>query len=118
LPDEAISGFASWVQHELWTFVYDGLDVSDMVDRLNFLLQLNLDTHCPTKTVRTSNLDCKVTSVAVKQAIRRKNREYVKHGNSQKYKELKKEVQAELKLACTKIISKQLNSKGLRTIPG
>ena len=98
-------------KHEPWTFVYDGLDVSDMVG-LNFLLQHNLDTHCPTKTVRTSNLDGKVTSVAVKQASRRKNREYVKHGNSQKYKELKKEVQAELKLACTKIISKQTELEG------
>ena len=43
-----------------WTFVYDGLDVSDMVARLNFLIQLDLDNYCPTKTVRTSNLDGKV----------------------------------------------------------
>ena len=117
LPDEAISGFASWVQHEPWTFVYDGLDVSDMVDRLNFLLQHNLDTHCPTKTVRTSNLDGKVTSVAVKQASRRKNREYVKHGNSSKYKELKKEVKSELKLAQRSSTNK-MNLQGLRIIPG
>ena len=102
----------SLVQHEPWKFVYDGLDVSDMADRQNFLLQLNLDTHSPTKNVRTSNLDGKDTSVAVKQASRRKNREYVKHGNSQKYKELKKEVQAELKLACTKIVSKQTELAG------
>ena len=91
LPDEAISGFASWVQHELWTFVYDGLDVSDMVDRLNFLLQHNLDTHCPTKTVRTSNLDGKDTSVAVKQASRRKiesmsNMEIAKNTKSRRKK--------------------------------
>ena len=62
----------SLVQHEPWKFVYDGLDVSDMADRQNFLLQLNLDTHSPTKNVRTSNLDGKDTSVAVKQASRRK----------------------------------------------
>ena len=83
-----------------------------MVARLNFLIQLNLD-FCPTKTVITSNLDGKVTTVAVKQASRRKNREYMKNGNSQKYKELKKEVQAELKLACSKILSKQSELAGI-----
>ena len=75
------------------------------------------DTHCPTKTVRTSNLDGKVTSVAVKQASRRKNREYVKHGNSSKYKELKKEVKSELKLAQRSSTNK-MNLQGLRIIPG
>ena len=64
-----------------------------MVDRFNFIVQLNLDTHCPTQTVKSTNLDGKVSSLAVKQASRRKNREYVKHGNSAKYKELKKEVE-------------------------
>ena len=96
LPDEAISNFASWIQHEPWTFVYNGIDTSDMVDRFNFIVQLNLDTHCPTQTVRRTNLDGKISSVAVKQASRRKNREYAKHGNSAKYKELKKEVKVKL----------------------
>ena len=39
LPREAVAGFAQWVQHEPWTFVYDGTSVSDMVDRFNFLAQ-------------------------------------------------------------------------------
>ena len=110
LPDEAISRFAGWIQHEPWTFVYNGTNPTDMVDRFNFLIQLNLDTHCPTKTVRGTNLDGKIQSEAVKQASRRKNREYAKHGNSSKYKELKKEVKVKLKDATTKFLNKQADN--------
>ena len=107
LTDAAISRFASWIQHEPWTFVYNGRDTSDMVERFNFLIQLNLDTHFPTKTVKTTNLDGKISSMAVKQASRRKNREYAKHGNSAKYKELKKEVKAKLSDATASFLNKQ-----------
>ena len=81
LPAEALSDFASWVQHESWAFVYDGRNPTDMVERFNFLVNFNLDHYCPTKTLKTTNLDGKITSVAVKQASRRKNKEYTKHGN-------------------------------------
>ena len=90
LPNEALAGFASWVQHQSWEFVYDGRDASDMVERFNFIVNLNLDQYCPTKTLKTTNLDGKICSIAVKQASRRKNREYAKNGNSSKYKDLKK----------------------------
>ena len=45
--------------------------------------------------------------MAVKQASRRKNREYAKHGNSAKYKELKKKVKAKLSDATTRFFNKQ-----------
>ena len=67
LPAEAISSFASWVQQESWEYVYDGADPSDMVNRFNFLVNLNLDLHCPTKTLKTINLDGKLSSPEVKQ---------------------------------------------------
>ena len=107
LPREAVAGFAQWVQHEPWTFVYDGTSVSDMVDRFNFLVTLNLDHHCPTKIFRTSNLDGKICSPAVKQACRRKNREYLKHGNTPRYKALKTLVQDKLKEASRNFLTKQ-----------
>ena len=105
----AISGFASWVQHESWEFVYNGRDSSDMVSRFDFLVSLNLDHYCPTKVVRTTNLDGKISSVAVKQASRRKNREFSKNGNSAKYKCLKKEVKNKLKEASVEFLEKQVN---------
>ena len=62
LPNDAIAGFASWVQHESWKFVYDGVDVSDMVQRFDFLVNLNLEHYCPTKTIKITNLDGKICS--------------------------------------------------------
>ena len=109
LPREAIRDFANWIQQESWEFVYDGADSSDMVDRLNFKINLNLDAHCPTKTIKTTNLDGKICSVAVQQASRRKNREYTKNGNSDKYKELKKVVKLKLKEAAVSFLDKQTN---------
>ena len=85
-----------------------------MVDRLNFLIQLKLDTYFPTQSVRTSNLDGKISSVAVKQACRRKNREYLKHGNGQRFKELRKVVKIQLKNACSKLLSKQVEWSNTR----
>ena len=40
---------------------------------------------------------------------RRKNREYVKHGNSDKYKELKKEVKTSIREATTNFLRKQIS---------
>ena len=107
LPAEALSDFVSWVQHESWAFVCDGRNPTDMVERFNFLVNYNLDHYCPTKTLKTTNLDGKITSVAVKQASRRKNREYTKHENSAKYKELKKDVKVKLKEASVNFLEKQ-----------
>ena len=104
-----MADFASWIQHESWVFVYDGFSSSDMVERFNFLINLNLDQYCPTRTIKTTNLDGKISCPAVSQASRRKNREYLKNGNSEKYKELKKEVKVKLAQASTKFIEKQTN---------
>ena len=80
-----------------------------MVSRFDFLVSLNLDHYCPTKVVGTTNFDGKISSVAVKQASRRKNREYSKNGNSAKYKCLKKEVNNKLKEASVEFLQKQVN---------
>ena len=56
LSADALSGFASWVQHESWEYVYDGADPSDMVNRFNLLANLNLDLYCPSKTIKPTNL--------------------------------------------------------------
>ena len=108
LPQSAVAAFGNWIQHEPWTFVYDGINVSDMVSRFNFLIQLRLDIHCPTKSIKISNLDGKFCSAAVRQACRRKNREYAKNGNSQRYKMLKKEVKNKIRDETKKFLAKQV----------
>ena len=78
-----------------------------MVHRFNSLWQYYLDLTCPTKTIRVSNLDGKFHSPAIKQACRRKNREYEKNGNSQKYKELKWILKSTIKDETRKFLNKQ-----------
>ena len=80
-----------------------------MVSRFNFLINLNPDHYCPTKTMKTTILDGKISSAAVKQASRRKNREYTKNGNSAKYKELKNELKVKLKESTVNFLNKQVN---------
>ena len=107
LPLEALNGFAQWIQHEPWTFVYDGTSASDMVARFDFLVNLNLNHHCPVRTFRTSNLDGKICSPAVRQGCRNKKREYLLHGNTTRYKQLKKAVKIKLKEASVNFLEKQ-----------
>ena len=108
LPQEAVLSFGNWIQQEPWTFVYDGTNVSDMVERFNFLIELRLNIHFPSKTIKFSNLDGKLSSASIKQACRRKNREYLKNGNSAKYKALKKEVKRKIQEETKKFLNKQV----------
>ena len=80
-----------------------------MVNRFDFLINLNLDHYCPTKTIKTTNLDGRISHAAVKQASMRKNREYTKNGNATKYKALRKEVKIKLKEASIAFLDKQVN---------
>ena len=112
LPNSALAKFAQWVQHEPWTFVYDGRNSSDMADRLTFLLDLQVNQCCPLRTIKSTNLDGKFKSVSVDQICRRKKREYQKHGNSAKFKQLKKQVKEALKVAARKFINKQVELTG------
>ena len=89
-------------------------DPTDIVESFNFLLELNLEQCCPTKTIKSTNLDGKIRSVAVDQACRRKNREYIKHGNSAKFKKLKKEAEATLKKTTSNFLSKQIELVGAK----
>ena len=91
LPEDALIYFANWVQHEPWTFINDGSDPSNMVERFNFLTNGSLDKYCPTKTFKCTNLDGKISSAKVKQLCRKKT------GNSTRYEVLKTEVKSNSK---------------------
>ena len=83
-----------------------------MVNRFNNYVKEKLDTICPIKKVKISKFDHEVTSAAIKQLSRRKNREYCKNGNSVKYKQLKRDLKSKIKAEGTKIIEKQVSLMG------
>ena len=81
---------AEWIQHKSWEGVYDGETSSGMAVNFINVVSGNIDKICPEGEVRISQLDGKVTSLALQTLSRQKKREYTKNGNSQKYKALKK----------------------------
>ena len=95
--------------------MYNGQNPTDIVERFNFLLELKLEQCCPTKRIKSTNLDGKIQSVAVDQACRIKKRVYAKHGNSEKFKKLKKEAASALKKATSSFVAKQIELVGIKS---
>ena len=72
---------------------------------------------CPEETIKISQLNGKVTSLALQKLSREKNREYTKHGSSLRFKALKKQMKERIKLEGEKALEKQIenaNGKGMK----
>ena len=63
-----------------------------MADNLVELVFNKIDIICPEETIKISEMDGKVTSLALQKLSRKKNREYTKYGNSLHFKALKKQM--------------------------
>ena len=70
--------------------VFDGGSSTGMVNQFEKLLHDKLDSICPVEEVKLTKLDGKITSMALRKLSRLRLREYTKHGNSQKFKEIKR----------------------------
>ena len=81
---------AEWIQHESWEKVFDGNGSSGMAEKLIELVEEKMEDICPLEEVKISQLDGKITSLALQRLTRSKKREYSKHGFSKKFHELKK----------------------------
>ena len=72
---------------------------------------------CPEETIKISQLNGKVTSLALQKLSREKNREYTKHGNSPRFKALKKQMKERIKIEGEKALEKQrenANGQGMK----
>ena len=101
-----------WIQRESWEEVFDSSSSSRMAVKFQEVVFRNLDKICPEEEVRLSKYDSKITSKALQIISRQKLREYTKHGNSQKFKELKKKQQERIKVEATKQLNKQIDKAG------
>ena len=78
---------ADWIQHESWEEV---LNSKHMAETMMKVVSRKLDEICPEEEVRVSQMEGKINSLALQKLFRQKQREYLKHGCSEKFKELKK----------------------------
>ena len=88
-----------------------------MVDKFTELVFSKLDKICPEETVKITKLEGKITSGALQKLSRQRLREFSKHGNSERFKEIKKKQAARIKLEGQKQLEKQLENseeKGLK----
>ena len=108
LTTQAKVDIASWIQAESWQSVLSSNDSSSMVENFTTLVNQKIDENCPKKKFKVNCFDREFTTPLIKQIQRKKHREYLKHGNSQLYKHLKKELKTTIKEEGAKFIEKQI----------
>ena len=77
-----------------------------MADKFVELVTQKLNEICPEEEVKISQLDGKITSLALQKLVRKKKREYEKHGFSKHFKEFKKKVKKRIKTEGEKALNK------------
>ena len=104
MNDERKRKIGQWITRESWEMVYDGGSASGMVDKFTELLFSKLDKICPEETVKITKLEGKITSGALQKLARQRLREFSKHGNSERFKEIKKETSSQNKTRSPKTV--------------
>ena len=72
------------------------------------LLQQKLDETCPQKSMKIGSQDKPFINAELKNIHRRKSREYIKHGKSEKYIALKTKFKQKYKIEASKYIQKNV----------
>ena len=118
LPLSSLQKFSQWITAEEWGPVMDSsLSPTEQTEIFEKILKHKLDLFCPMKTVKLSSQDKPWINGELKKIHRLKSREYIKRGQSKKYKSLQKEFQTKYDAAAAKYLSK--NTEALKeTNPG
>ena len=98
IDNEKIRKIGQCIQQETWEEVFDSNSASRMALKLPEVIFRQLDLVCPVEEIKISKYDGKITSKALQNMARQKLREYTKHGNSERYKDLKKKKRKESNL--------------------
>ena len=103
---------SNWIQNETWDDILEPENPTVMVNKFTNLVKEKIDVNVPLKTFKLTCLDNEFTTPAIKHIKRKKNREYVKHGNTLLYKQLKKDLKNTIKIEGKKFVSKQIELAG------
>jgi hypothetical protein len=74
----------------------------------------NLDLICPSEEIKITKLDKETISLAMQKLAKQRLREFTKHGNSEKFKAIKKKQVAKQRLESQKAIDKSIEDAGQR----
>ena len=95
INDTRTRKIAEWIQQESWEELYNSTRPAETFSEMVFK---KLDEICPEEEIRVTKLDGKVKSLALQKLGRQKLREYTNHGNSERFKALKKKQKLRIKL--------------------
>ena len=109
LDDEKIRKVGQWIQPETWEAVFNANSASGMAEKLPELVFRKLDEICPVEEIKLTKISDKVVSKALQDLARQRLREYNKHGNSQRFKEIKRKQKEIIKVEAIKQLDKQLD---------
>ena len=109
LPASSVRKFGEWIVQEGWESVDDQLSPSEQVTAFETLYLDKLNQLCPEKQIRLSSQDKAFISAELKTIHRKKGREYVKHGKSDKYQKLASEFKRKYKIEAQKYLEKNVH---------
>ena len=139
MPQSGIQEFGRWITQEKWEALESNktggvsvqLDPSEQAQTLEKLLRKKIDEIFPKMEIRLRPLDKPFITRELKVLDRRKKREYIKKGKSEKYIKLKKKYDYKFKKAAENYLEKNVRSlkeddpshsyatlKRMGTIPG
>ena len=110
--DNRLRKVAAWIQHESWEELHNAGSASSMAIKFSEMVEAKLDTISPLEEVKITKMDSQITSLAMKRLARNRLREYTKHGNSLKFKEIKQKQKEKLKQESKKLIDKEIERAG------
>ena len=110
LPDSRLRDFGQWLTKHEWAQLSSDLSATEQTSLFENILKDNLDRICPQKTVKIGSQDKAWINTELKKIHRRKSREYIKRGKSQKYWDLSKEFDDKYKKEALKYMNKNVES--------
>ena len=117
LPESSVRQFGKWITSEKFSEIDENLSPSEHARALEKLLLDNLDKYCPEKTMRLGPQDKPWMNYELKCLSRKKQREWVKYGKSDKYKCLEKQFKSKYEAAAQKYMEDKV-TKLKETQPG
>ena len=104
LPNEAIKKLGQWITSETFEIINCELPPSEQAQQLQDLLMRKLNEFCPRKTFKLSSQDKAWMNADLKMLKRKKMREWVKGGRTEKYKKLAEEFEVKYDAAAAKYL--------------
>ena len=114
VDDEKKKLIGQWIQQESWEAVYDGKSATGMADEFTKIVFQQLAKICPEEELKITKMDGKHTSLALQSLAWQRLREYTKHGNSKKFKELKRKQKERRRMEGRKQLDKAIVEAGTK----